>query len=151
MTWYETQSAATAITFAEWNNMVTWGEKNSPTHPSGATGDYVLSQSSATVTLDSTNHIVLCDTTGNAIGITLPAVSANIGQRYIVVFKTDGGNNVTISCAGSDTYIGAGNPAGGTAVVLVDADDYCEIVAIASSTTNYWLILGLGGTNAGIP
>ena len=150
MTWHETQSASTAITFAEWNNMVTWCEKNAPTHPSGATGDYVLSQSTAAVTLDSTHHIVLCDTTGNVVSITLPDVSANIGQRYIIVFETDGGNNVTVTCAGTDTYIGAGTPAGGTVATLPDADDYFEIVAIASSTTNYWLVLGIGGNNAGI-
>lgn len=150
MTWHENQSAATAITFAEWNNMVTWAEKNSLTHPSGATGDYVLSQTTAAVILDSTNHVVLCDTTGNAIAITLPAASSNIGQRYIVVFETDGGTDVTVVCAGADTYIGAGTPAGGTTATLVDADDYFEIVAIASATTNYWLVVGIGGTNAGI-
>lgn len=151
MTFHETQTAATAITFTEWNNMVTWLEKNAPTHPSGTTADYVLEQTTATVTLDSTHHLVFCDTTGNPIAITLPDVASNIGQRYIIILETDpGANDVTVVCAGTDTYIGAGNPAGGTTATLVAADDYLEIVAVQTTASAYWMVLGLGGAGAGI-
>lgn len=51
--------------------------------------------------------VYLCDATAGAIVATLPAASASKGW-FILIVKTDsGGNNVTVTRAGSDTIEGA--------------------------------------------
>lgn len=57
-------------------------------------------------TMADSEHIVRCDTTSNLITITLPDCATNNGKRYMVALETDGGNDVTINRAGSDTING---------------------------------------------
>lgn len=47
-------------------------------------------------TLEVWEQVVNCDTTDNAITITLPPVSEAMGKFYSIKLITDGGNNVTV-------------------------------------------------------
>ena len=132
--------------------MVTWMNTKNIVTSDDAFATYATDQTTTTLTLDSTHYIVFCDTTSNTVTITLPDVGANEGKRYFIVFETDGGNNLTVDCAGSDTFLGVGQPAGGNQWVGVDKDDYLEIIAVKKDgSTPYWLVVGMGNTNAGFP
>jgi hypothetical protein len=122
MAWYDTQTGADTITHTEWNNMVTWIR----------TGD-VTAQTTSPKTLDLSDNIVVCDTTGGAIAITLPEANSSLGKRYVIFMETDGGTNVTVTCAGADTISGAN-----TIATLADAEDCIEIVAVSADR---WLVL----------
>ncbi len=50
----------------------------------------------AAKTLEVYEQVVHCDTTDNAITITLPPVSEAAGKFYTVKLITDGGNDVTV-------------------------------------------------------
>lgn len=58
----------------------------------------------ATYTVRTADDVVLCDTTSNAITITLPLA---INGRRLTVLRIAGGNNVTVAAAGSNTVNGA--------------------------------------------
>jgi len=131
MTWYGTQTASTSITHTEWNNMVDWIKRTDVTH-----------QTDTALVLDDTHSIITCDTTGNVITLTLPEASTVLGKRYMVVLTTDGGNDVTINCAGGDVFIGIGNPAGGNSAVLANEEDHIDIMAVSASE---WLSISIGG------
>ena len=79
-------------------------------------------------TMGNTDHVIRCDTTTNLIQITLPAAGSNNGTRYIIALETDGGNDVTISRAGTDTINGAT-----TALTLADAGSAWTVYAIGSN------------------
>lgn len=127
MAWYDTQTGTDTITHTEWNNMVTFVRQ----------GD-VTAQTTATLTVDLNDDVVVCDTTGNAIAITLPEAASSLGKRYLFFLETDGGSDVTVTCAGADTLDGAN-----TIGTLADAEDYFEIVAVSDDR---WLII----TNSGV-
>ena len=55
-----------------------------------------LSQTAAAVTLTVNQQTVECDTTSNAITVTLPDVNEAYGRIFTVALITDGGNDVTI-------------------------------------------------------
>jgi hypothetical protein len=128
MAWDDTQTAADSITSTEWNNMVSYIRQ----------GD-VKAQTATPLTLDLNDYYIVCDTTTNVIAITLPEANDSLGKRYIIFLETDGGNNVTVTCAGADTLNSGGNTIG----TLADAEDYFEIVAVSA---NRWLII----TNNGV-
>ena len=50
----------------------------------------------AAITLDVYDQVVECDTTSNAITVTLPPVVEAKGKIYSIALITDGGNDVTI-------------------------------------------------------
>lgn len=127
MAWNSTQTATDTITHTEWNNMVRV-----------IRADGVTTQSDTPLTLDLDDYTVVCDTTANVIAITLPEAASSLGKRYIVFLETDGGNDVTVTCAGADTLDGSN-----TIGTLADAEDYFEIVAVSNDR---WLIL----TNSGV-
>jgi len=98
----------------------------------------VKAQTTTPITLDLTQEIIVCDTTANVIAITLPEAASSLGKKYLVFLETDGGNNVTVTCAGADTLDGSN-----TIGTLADAEDYFEIVAVSNDR---WLII----TNSGV-
>ena len=103
----------------------------------GAVTHTVTSQTTSSLTLG-THAVVVCDTTSNAIAITLPEAANNLGKRYVIFLETDGGNDVTVSCSGSDTLNGTN-----TTATLADAGDYMDLVAVSNDR---WLII----TNNGV-
>lgn len=95
----------------------------------------------STLTLDATDGVIECDTTSNAIAITLPECSTVLGQVYTVYFETDGGNDVTVTTASGDSYAGVGDVGDNTAT-MADVGDFITIQA-ASSTR--WVIVQNNG------
>ena len=122
MAWDDTQTATDTITHTEWNNMVTFIRQGN-----------VTTQTTTPKTLDLGDDIIVCDTTSNVIAITLPEAASSLGKRYVIFLETDGGNNVTVTCAGADTLDGSN-----TIATLADAEDAIEIVAVSNDR---WLIL----------
>jgi len=127
MAWDDTQTGTDTITHTEWNTMVTFIKQ----------GD-VTAQTATPKTLDLGDDVVVCNTTSNVIAITLPEAASSLGKRYLIFLETDGGNNVTVTCAGADTLDGSN-----TIGTLADAEDYFEIVAVSNDR---WLII----TNSGV-
>jgi len=81
----------------------------------------------ATDTLDDTNHIVLCDTTSNAITINLPAASGNTGLTYHIKKIDSVTNTVTVDANASETIDGA------TTQVIIAQYDSMYIVCDGSN------------------
>jgi len=93
----------------------------------------VTNQTTAALTLDSTHRLIVCDTTSNAITLTLPDAGTVIGQVYDVYAKTvTSSNDVTIACAAGDTL----NLAGNNRITLTE-EDFVQIVAIDA---NRWYL-----------
>jgi len=65
----------------------------------------VTTQTSATLTLDATHHIVLCDASSNAITITLPAAASHNSREYYIK-AIDATNLVTVDANGTETIDG---------------------------------------------
>jgi len=127
MTWYDTKSTSSTMTATEWNNMTDYIRQGS-----------VTAQTSSTLTLDLNHDVVVCDTTSNSIAITLPEAADSPGKRYTVFLETDGGNDLTVTCAGSDVL----NSSSNTIATFADVEDYFEIVAVSD---NRWLIISENG------
>jgi len=127
MAWDDTQTGTDTITNTEWNNMVTFIRQGN-----------VTAQTTTPKTLDLGDNVIVCDTTSNVIAITLPEAASSLGKRFLIFLETDGGNDVTVTCAGSDTLDGSN-----TIGTLADAEDYFEIVAVSNDR---WLII----TNSGV-
>lgn len=98
----------------------------------GALFRTVTPVTAASLALNTTHDVLVCDTTSNAIALTLPAASAS-GKEYTVLLRTDGGNNVTLTSATGDTLDGTNNTA-----TFADAEDALQIIDIANDR---WLIL----------
>jgi len=62
----------------------------------------VTTQTTATLTLDATHHVVLCDASSNAITITLPAAASHSGREYYIK-ATNTTSSVSIDTNGSET------------------------------------------------
>ena len=93
----------------------------------------ILNQTTATVTLDTTHSLVVCDTSSNGITITLPDANTVLGQVYDVYVKTvNSSNDVTIACGAGDTL----NLAGNNRITLTE-EDFVQLVAIDA---NRWYI-----------
>jgi len=59
----------------------------------------------ANVTLTASNTVVLVDSTGGNVTVTLPDATTNTG-RYYVIKRTDGAHSVTIQAQGGQTVEG---------------------------------------------
>jgi hypothetical protein len=93
----------------------------------------VLVVTAATLTLDDTHCVLICDTTSNAIALTLPAASAYPGKMYTVFLKTKGAsNNVTIVRAGSDTIWAAST--------TVTMDTAAELITLVADGVDKWIL-----------
>ena len=123
MAWYEIQDSDSSISPTEWNNMVDKIRQNN-----------ITAQTESSLTLDMNHDVLVCDTTSNAIALTLPEAANSPGKQYIVFLGTDGGNDVTISCVGSDVL----NSSDNTTATMADAEDYFHIVAVSDDR---WLII----------
>ena len=123
MTWYDTQTSTTSINFTEWNNMVDVIRQF----------PVVLFDDNDTETLTLNQNIIVGDTTAGAIALTLPEAADSLGKQYTIFLETDGGSNITVTCAGSDTLDGSN-----TIGTLADAEDYIQLVAVSDDR---WLIL----------
>ena len=97
-------------------------------HPAASGGGGIGTPTTKTANYTaSPGDLVLCDASGGAFTITLPAASGNSGKT-IAVKKTDtGGNAITVSRAGSDTI--SGLTSGGQTSFTVRAEGDC-----------YWLV-----------
>jgi|TARA_Y100000034_G_C6799257_1_gene358505 hypothetical protein len=133
MAWYDTKSTGSTMTATEWNNMVTYIRRG-----------VVTAQTSTTLTLDLNHDVIVGDTTSNVIAITLPEAADSLGKRYTVFLETDGGNDLTVACAGSDVF----NSSSNTLATFADAEDYFEIVAVSN---NRWLIISENGVAYSTP
>ncbi len=84
-----------------------------------------------TYTITAADHTVLCDASGGAFTVTLPAVSGVTGL-ILNIKKTDSsGNAVTIDAAGSETI--------DSALTVVISTQY-ESVTIQCDGTEWWII-----------
>lgn len=92
---------------------------------------FPLASKTANYTITKSDAIILCDTTSNAVTITLPDSVANQGQIVHIKRNSGGANNCTISRAGSDTIEGA------TTVTLTGIWKSYTLLAAAGA----WLIL----------
>ena len=95
----------------------------------------LLAQTTATLTLDSTHRNVNCDTTSNAIGITVPLANSHLGREYMIYVGAHiSANVVTNSRSGSDVFISDGVSYTSAVLALYD---FVELKAVA---TGVWLI-----------
>jgi len=123
MAWYDTKSTGSTTTATEWNNMTTYIRQGA-----------VTAQTAVTLTLNLNHDVIVCDTTSNAIALTLPEAADSLGKRYVVLLETDGGTDLTVACAGSDVL----NSSSNTLATFADVEDFFEIVAVSD---NRWLVL----------
>ncbi len=93
--------------------------------------------------LDAGDTVLNCDTTSNAITLTLPDARGLLGKEFIIALVTDGGTDLTVSTDGVDQFDGA-TGATGTSVVFADVGDYLQVRALGN---DLWLVLStIGGT-----
>jgi hypothetical protein len=84
------------------------------THNSVTTGsetasslNWTVASKTATYSLGTTETTVLCNATGGAFTVTLPAVAGLNGRRYEVVKTDSSGNAITVNCADAATINGS--------------------------------------------
>jgi hypothetical protein len=82
-------------------------------------------------TLDTANHVCLCDCSSNSITINLPAASGNAGLQYHIKKTDSTSNTVTIDGSGSETIDG-----GTTAIIR----SQYESVTVSCDGTQWWII-----------
>lgn len=82
-------------------------------------------------TLDTANHVCLCDCSSNDITLNLPAASGNTGLQYHIKKIDSTSNTVTIDGSGSETIDG-----GTTAVIR----SQYESVTVSCDGTEWWII-----------
>jgi hypothetical protein len=82
-------------------------------------------------TLDDTNHVVLCNASGAAFTVTLPAAATNVGRIYHIKKIDSSVNAVTIDPANSETLDGD---------LTVDITSQYESLQIACDGSN-WHVL----------
>lgn len=87
----------------------------------------------STTTIDSTYYTIRADTTSNAVGVNLPAVSGVCGRHYYIVKKNSGGGPITIDPSGSELI------AGTTTQALTTQHGAIHIQAACDDSS--WLIL----------
>jgi len=104
----------------------------------------VTAQTDATLTASAAHKVIVCDTTSNAIAITLPEAADNLGLELTIYLETDGGDNVTVARAGADVLDSSDN----TLATLADAEDFLRIVAVSD---NRWLIISDNGVAYSTP
>lgn len=100
----------------------------------------LTTQTGTALTISSSHNVVVCDTTSNAITVTLPDANTILGQEILIVAAVRPGSyDVTINAASGDTF----NATGNNRCVLDAVDDFFCIVAISA---NRWLIKASAGT-----
>ena len=103
-------------------------------------------QKSSVITLGRAHYVLACDTTANAITITLPNAANYQGHEFVVAFLVDGGNNVIVQTDQTDNFGGAGG--NGTdlydTATFEDKGDFLHVIGLGGDT---WFILSeVGGT-----
>lgn len=97
---------------------------------------------SATIS-NETPHVKVSTDGAQACALTLPEAADNLGLEVIISFETDGGQDVTINRAGSDTLDLSGDT-GNTSAVMADAGDTLILKAVSD---NRWAVLfNIGAT-----
>lgn len=91
-------------------------------------GKMVHTTITSNTTLDETYLVVLCDASGGAFVVTLPAVASNTGRRYYI--KNLSANAVTIDGNGSETIDSE------TTIVLSQYETY----NIVSDSSAWWIL-----------
>ena len=86
----------------------------------------------AAYTADSTDQTILCDATGAAFALTLPATATNKGKILVVKRINSGANAVTVTADGSDTIEGSG-----TSALAAQYDS----LTLQSDGAGLWIIL----------
>jgi len=90
----------------------------------------IATQTSATLTLSSAHHTVLCDGTSNTVTINLPTAVGIEGRIYnIKAINID--NAVTVDADGTEEIDGSA-----TAITLA----LMEVITIQSDGSNWWII-----------
>ncbi len=102
---------------------------------------YTINKNAA-LALTRRHYLVACDTTSNAITITLPDARTMLGHEFIIFFSVDGGNTLTVSTDNVDTYQGIGVNDGNVSDDMTDASDFLHIIAV---TNDKWLVLSEHG------
>lgn len=135
----ELGSKSTPLTPNPLNNQITGQNLLDATIPDSkiVTAHKFVTESA--ITLDRGYTVLSCDTTDNAVAITLPSARRFLGKQYIIFFNVDGGSDVTVST--SDTFQGAAG-AGNDLATGADANDYLHIVATSNAV---WLVLSQTG------
>jgi len=97
--------------------------------------DKITIQTSSTLTLDDTHKIVNCNTTSNAIAITVPLANSHLGRSYLVYVGTvTSAYAVTLARSSSDVFIYQGVEYTG---MTMAHHDFVNITAV---NTGIWLV-----------
>lgn len=72
----------------------------------GGIGVLAIATIAASTTLTTSQTVILCDASGGAIVVTLPAASANTGRRYFIKKIDSSANTVTIDGNANETIDG---------------------------------------------
>jgi hypothetical protein len=105
---------------------------------------YITSANSP-YTIDSTHNgkLIMCDSSGGAIAVTMPQISGlTLPFNFAVLVKT-AGNNVTMTRAGTDTIMGS------TTKVLSVANTGCQFAADTDGSPDDWGVLDFGSVGDG--
>jgi len=86
-----------------------------------------------TYSVVSADDLVLCDTSGGAWTLTLPAANAFTGKVVKIIKSETSANALTVSRAGSDTITWPGGGTGVTSLKLATVGDSIELISNGSS------------------
>ena len=100
----------------------------------------------AAYTVTANDSLVQVSTSsGQALTVTLPEAATYIGQLLALTFVTDGGQNVTVNRAGSDT-LDENTDTGNTSYTMANAGETITLLAVQD---NIWTVVNrVGGTLA---
>ena len=97
----------------------------------GGTGVLTVDTLTASATLTTSQTVLLCDASGGAIVLTLPAASANTGRRYFIKKIDSSANTVTIDGNANETI--------DNALTIVISQQYVARF-IVSDGSNWWVL-----------
>ena len=101
-----------------------------------------VTATAATIELAGQEGIVNFNTTTNAIRATLPVITIGKSEEYLLLFGTDGMNDVTIDDgAGDGGFVKADGTTVGTSIIFDDAKDFVFLKS-SSMVDGKWMILG---------
>lgn len=66
--------------------------------------DKIVHVTDTTYQMKVQDSLVICDTTSNAITITLPPVAEAAGKIFTIILNVDGGNDVTVTDYQTDSW-----------------------------------------------
>lgn len=93
----------------------------------------------STYTVTGQDDVLICNPSGGAFTITLPAISGNGGKKFLFIHSNSNNNSVTINRAGSDTIDN-----GATTLGLQRQFQWIELTA--DSVNSVWRITSVGGS-----